>query len=452
VQGEEELAILSEQLHKTRDQIGGNRFQVGNRLIGGELHRNPTWITKETVMRIMVLVVFISLCFAGVTNMVQAQVAGSEEAALVGGNNEFAVNLYQQLAETEKGDLFFSPYSISNALAMTYAGARGNTAAEMKKTLGFRLPDDRLHPAFGTLIARLHGDVKNRSFQLTVANRLWGQKDYGFLRGFSKIGSDHYGAGLEEVDYIKATEEARKRINDWVEQQTQQKIKDLIAEGILDDMTRLVLTNAIYFKAPWASPFEARNTKPGDFQLAGGKTVQVPMMRQKWRTDYADLGDFTMVKLPYENGQQSMIVLLPKKVEGLPELEKRLSAENLAQWTEKLRDHEVDVKFPKFKVAAEFSLKDVLKNMGMRDAFVFGKADFSGMATREMLYITAVLHKAFVDVNEAGTEAAAATAVVIGTRSLPKEATFHADHTFLFLIRDEASGTILFMGRVADPS
>ena len=230
------------------------------------------------------------------------------------------------------------------------------------------------------------------------------------------------------------------------------KIKDLIPQGVLDKMTRLVLTNAIYFKAPWLTPFNPKMTEPAPFHLAGGSSVKVPTMHANKRLQFAAHDSFTMLQLPYEGHGQSMIVLLPKKKDGLAELEKQLSAKSLAKWLQKLGDHEVNVTLPKFKVTAETSLNAVLTDMGMKDAFIFGKADFSGMATGEKLYIKAVLHKAFVDVNEAGTEAAAATAVVIGTLSEPAPATFHADHPFVFLIRDNASGSILFAGRVADPS
>jgi serpin B len=376
----------------------------------------------------------------------------SAQNALVQGNNDFAVALYQQLAAKD-GNLFFAPYSISNALAMTYAGARGNTAAEMKTTLRFNLGDDQLHPAFKKLIAQLDGQGKKRPMQLTIANRLWGQKDYGFLPDFIKIGQDNYGAGLQEVDYITAHEAARKEINAWVEKQTKDKIKDLIPEGVLNDMTRLVLTNAIYFKAAWMHPFEKKETKPGTFYLAGGKTVKTPMMNAKNDTHgFADLGDFTILQMSYEKREQSMLIFLPKKKDGLADVEKKLTPENLNAWIKKLSPHVVDLTMPKFKVTAQFKLNDVMKAMGMKDAFIFGKADFSGMATREKLYITDILHKAFVDVNEAGTEAAAATAVAIGTASLPPPATFNADHPFVFLIRDHATGTILFAGRVVNPS
>jgi serpin B len=382
----------------------------------------------------------------------RAQKRDAEIASLVQGNNEFAAHLYGRLAGKENGNLFLSPYSISNALAMTYAGARGDTAAQMRTTLRFPFEADRLHPAFGRLIGQIDGGGPDRKFQLSIANRLWGQKGYGFLPDFTRIGQTHYRAGLEEVDFITAAEAARQRINGWVENETKNKIKDLIPPGAVNDLTRLVLTNAIYFKGNWVSPFPAKNTGPGDFHLASGKTVKVPMMRQGERTGFADLGDFSMVQLSYEGHQQSMLVLLPKKNDGLAALEKQLSAENLKKWSARLSPHIVDLTLPKFKVTAQFKLNDYLKEMGMTDAFNIHKADFGGMATREKLFISAVLHKAYVDVNEVGTEAAAATAVVIGTTSAPPPAAFRADHPFLFLIRDDRTGSILFLGRLADPS
>jgi serpin B len=380
----------------------------------------------------------------------QSKKLDPDVATLVRGNGEFAADLYQRLAAKD-GNLFFSPYSISNALAMTYAGAKGNTAREMKTTLRFPLDDAGLHSGFGKLILQLHGEAKKRPFQLTVANRLWGQKNYGFLPDFTKTGQDHYHAGLEEVDFINATEEARKVINQWVEKQTNDKIKNLIPMGVLSADSRLVLTNAIYFKAAWMSPFRSESTKLAPFHLANGKTIQTPMMSANQTMRFADHGSFSVLEIPYVGFEQAMIVLLPKKKDGLGELEKNVTAENLNKWTAKFGTHSVDLKLPKFKITAEVALKDILQEMGMKDAFMPGKADFSGMATGEKLFISAVLHKAFVDVNEAGTEAAASTAVVVGTTSLPPPATFHADHPFVFLIRDNRTGSVLFMGRVANP-
>lgn len=373
-----------------------------------------------------------------------------DSTAVVQGNTQFACELYGKLAAAE-GNLFLSPYSISNALAMTYGGARGNTAKEMAATMHFGGATDEFHPAFGELVRRIQVEDKKRKHQLRIANRLWGQKDFGFVPEFIASSAKNYGAGLEEVDFMGATEEARQAINAWVEKQTQDKIKELLKPGILNVLTRLVLTNAIYFKAAWIDPFDAKQTKPGDFLPNGVKKVSVPMMRQSQRTLFFDGGTFAAVELPYEQRDLSMIVFLPKKADGLAAFEKQLTADNLAKWHAKLRDHQVDIKLPKFKTTAEFRLDKVLQDMGMRDAFDENKADFTGLSSMKGLCITAVVHKAFIDVNEAGTEAAAATAVAVGLTSAPPPATFHADHPFVYLIRDNKTGSVLFMGRVVNP-
>jgi serpin B len=372
---------------------------------------------------------------------------------LVQGNNTFALDLYGQLAPQE-GNLFFSPYSIANALAMTYAGARGETATQMATTLHFTLDPERLHPAFGSLRAEIQGAGPKRKYQLQTANRLWGQQGYGFSPEFLKATENCYGAGLKEVDFIdgQAREEARKTINAWVEQQTSDKIKELIRPGLLTADTRLVLTNAIYFKAAWMYPFSPKQTQDGDFTLADGKKVQTKLMRGHNRTNYFKGDTFEALELPYEEHDLSMIVLLPNKPDGLPAFEKTLTAANLTRWLGKLSDHLVDVALPKFKLTSEFMLKDVLSKMGMPIAFTPREADFSGMATRAKLFISHVVHKAFVDVNEAGTEAAASTAVLMEKESVPQPATFHADHPFVYLIRDQRTGSILFLGRVTDPA
>lgn len=380
--------------------------------------------------------------------MIVAQPA--KGTAVVHGNSQFACELYGKLA-AEEGNLFFSPYSISNALAMTYGGAGGNTAKEMAATLHFDGASDDFHAAFADLVRRIQSEDKKRKYQLRIANRLWGQKDFGFVPEFISSSAKSYGAGLEEVDFRGATEQARQAINAWVEKQTQDKIKELLKPGILDNLTRLVLTNAIYFKAAWSDPFDSKNTKPGDFLVGGVKKVKTPMMRQSQRTQFMDGGTFTALEMPYEEYELSMIVFLPKKADGLAAFEKTLTAGNLAKWQAKLSDHQVDIRLPKFKTTAEFRLDKVLHEMGMRDAFDKEKADFTGLSSVKELFITAVVHKAFVDVNEAGTEAAAATAVAIGLQSLPQPATFHADHPFVYLIRDNKTGSVLFMGRVVNP-
>ena len=387
---------------------------------------------------------------ASVPALAQVRIKG-DPAAVVEGNNGFAVDLYRQL-DNEKGNLFFSPYSISNALAMTYAGARGNTAKEMATAMHFDLESARFHPAFAQLIRELQGKAKDRKYQLNIANRLWGQKDYGFLPDFLKLSQDLYQAGLKEVDFIDDTDGARKAINAWVEEQTHKKIKDLIKPGVLSVDTRLVLSNAIYFKAAWLRPFSPKATKPGEFTTGAGKKAKVPMMQAGARTNYFNDGSVLGLELPYENHELSMIVLMPKKADGLADLEKELTAIQLKKWLAKLSDHQVQISLPKFKVTAEFHLNDVLKQLGMKDAFERRRANFSGMTTRERLFISHVVHKAFVDVNEAGTEAAASTAVVMDRVSKPPRGIFSADHPFIFLIRDAKTGSILFMGRVSDPT
>jgi serpin B len=379
-----------------------------------------------------------------------APVPPADEAAVVKGNNEFAFNLYARLRDKE-GNLFCSPESISTALAMTYAGARGETAEQMAKTLHFTLAQERLHPAFHALIGTLNGGQKKRGFELRLANALWGQQGFDFLPAFLKLTHQNYGAGLREVDFRGNTEATRRTINAWVAKETQEKIKDLLKPGILDTNTRLVLTNAIYFKGDWEQQFKKGLTRVEPFHLSAGKEVKAPLMHQTADFRFLDGGSFQALELPYKGKQLSMVVLLPKKVDGLAELEKNLTAARLTQWLGKLHEQEVIVTLPKFKATSEFSLGDTLSAMGMPLAFTPGMADFSGMNGSRNLFIQAVVHKAFVDVNEQGTEAAASTGVAVGLASAPIRTEFRADHPFVYLIRDTHSGSILFLGRMANP-
>lgn len=373
-----------------------------------------------------------------------------EETPVVQGNTEFALSLYAQLG-SQAGNLFFSPLSLSTALAMTYAGARGQTAAQMAAVLHFPADQQRLHSAFATLSKDLHAESETQGYQLHVANALWGQKGYRFREDFLLTTKTHYGAGLQEVDFRTAAEEARKTINAWVEQQTKDTIKDLIPPGVLDALTRLVLTNAIYFKGDWLSPFMKPLTKEEDFKVSADRQLTVLLMHQTGFFNYFAGDNFQALELPYVGGKLSMVVLLPKKVDGLTEFEQSLTAQNLTQWLPQLQRREVEVTLPKFKVTAEFTLNEVLSRMGMPLAFR-AAADFSGMREEKDLYLSAVIHKAYVDVNEEGTEAAAATGIGMRTLSLgPPPAIFRADHPFVFLIRYNSSGSILFLGRMAQP-
>jgi serpin B len=381
--------------------------------------------------------------------------AKADRPALVQGNTAFACDLYAQLRQAE-GNVVYSPYSISTALAMTYAGARGQTAEQMARVLHFTLPQERFHPAAGALVRDLAGQdkAKKRNYELHVANALWGQKDYGFREEFLKLTRTSYGAGLNEVDFINAREQARQTINTWVEKQTQDKIKELVKAEHLMQTTRLVLTNAIYFKAEWETKFFREATKPHPFQVTADKKVDVPTMRTQHRFAHHDGGTFQMLELPYVGKELSMLVLLPKKADGLAELEQALTAEQLAKWHGKLSVADVQVWLPKFKTASAFELKKVLTAMGMERPFQPTGADFSGMTSNKPLFISEVVHKTMVDVNEEGTEAAGATAAVMSFGGVPPQqpVTFRADHPFLFLVRDNRSGSVLFVGRVADPT
>ncbi|HUT36844.1 MAG TPA: serpin family protein [Planctomycetota bacterium] len=379
-----------------------------------------------------------------------AEGASANQAALAASNNAFALDLYARVRGQE-GNLFFSPYSISSALAMTYAGARGNTATQMAKALHFDLEAAKLHEAFGRLTSDLNAAGKKAEFELAVANALWTQQGYEFRSDYLDLMKSAYGASPHPVDFEKATEAARQTINRWVEEQTRDKIKDLIPKGTLSEMARLVLTNAIYFKGRWASEFFADDTRDRPFTLASGEKVTARTMHHMAHFPLFQGDGFQALALPYKGDALSMVILLPAKADGLPALEKALSAESLAKWIAAMKAQNVLVALPKFKATTTLLLADTLKAMGMADAFRLPPADFSGMTGKKDLFISQVIHKAFVDVNESGTEAAAATAVIMETGRAPEFVGFTADHPFLFLIRDNRSGSILFLGRLMNP-
>jgi len=379
--------------------------------------------------------------------------AEPDEAALVKGNSHFALDLYARLRARD-GNVFFSSYSISNALAMTYAGARGQTATQMAAALRFPMDGDRLHQSFAKVNRDVNAAGSKGGAEMQVANALWTQTGLATLPAFQATVKNLYGAGLTPLDFKRTPEKARMTINAWVEQQTRDRIKDLIPEGVLNSDTRVVLTNAIYFKGKWKYAFPEAATRNDKFTLSTGKAIDdVPLMSQQRRFRYLDGGSFQALALPYDADQQSMIVFLPKRADGLAELEKALTAARLADWLAQLAVQEVEVTLPRFKVAAEFQLKDALTALGMPLAFS-RNADFSGIATGEPLSLSAVVHKAYVDVNEKGTEAAAATAAIVGTTSFrepePRHV-FRADHPFFFVIRDNGTGSLLFAGRLVNP-
>jgi serpin B len=383
-------------------------------------------------------------------------VADQDLAGLVDGNSAFAFDLYQILKEGRE-NVFYSPYSISVALAMTYAGARGETEQQMADALRFSLAQDHLHPAFNGLdleLARRGEGAQGKDgegFRLNVVNAIWGQAGYAFLPEFLDLLAENYGAGLRVLDFSSAPEESRVTINDWVSEQTEGRIEDLIPAGTIDALTRLVLTNAIYFNAAWSQPFEPSLTADGPFRLLDGGEVDVPMMKQTESFGYASGEGYQAVELPYDGHELSMVVLLPDAGE-FDSFEDTLDAGRVDAIVGDLSYRQVALALPRFEVESGFTLADALAALGMPEAFS-NRADFSGMTGDRDLFISEVIHKAFVSVDEAGTEAAAATAVVMEKMALPEEPVeVIVDRPFIFLIRDIQTGAILFVGRVVDPS
>jgi serpin B len=389
-----------------------------------------------------------------VTSLVASQ---SDLTVLVEGNDIFAFNAYQTLKDDN--NLFFSPYSISLALAMTYAGARGDTEQQMADTLHFNLPQERLHPTFNSLdleLSRRGQGAKGKDeegFRLNIVNAIWGQEGFTFLQDFLDILAQNYGAGIRLLDFKNAPEESRIAINNWVSDQTEGRIKNLIPQGAIDAMTRLVLTNAIYFNAAWQYPFNKEATTDGIFHLLSGSEISVLMMHQTESFAYTEGSDYQAVELLYDGSELSMLVLLPQSGQ-FAAFEGSLDAGKVDDIIKSLDTKKVALTMPKFKFSSDFSLKRTLSDMGMPVAFT-GNADFSGMDGKRDLQISDVIHKAFVSVDESGTEAAAATAVIMRLTSAPipeQIITMTIDRPFIFLIRDIQTGTVLFIGNVTNPA
>lgn len=364
------------------------------------------------------------------------------------GVSRFGLELYAQLRANDSGNLFYSPWNISTALAMTYAGAKGDTAAQMAKVLHFGPESPAFHEAMAQRLAALAANKPGH--ELHVANRLWGAKGEPFRAEFLATNRDRYGAELALVDFAQNAAEACQQINAWSSEHTREKIRELVSDSDVDASTRLVLTSAIYFKSQWLSKFDPQQTRPEKFHTGPDAKVDVPMMHQQGPFLMTHHDGMRMIELPYVGGAQSMLVLLPDQVDGLKQLEERLTAGQLAQWTSQLQAQEVELSLPKFTFSSSFQLADTLVSMGLTAPFDPAAADFSGMSSDPGLYLAKVIHKAFVAVEEEGTEAAAATAV-IAMRGPSQPAVFKADHPFVFVIRDNATHELLFVGRVVQP-
>jgi len=369
---------------------------------------------------------------------------------VVNANNKFAFDLYFQLNKSKKGNVFYSPHSISAALAMTYEGAKGQTADEMKSV--FHFPESNiLRPNFAAIYNDINKGAKN--YELRTGNALWVQQDFLLLADYTNRIEKYYGGKATNLDFVKENEKSRQTINNFIEEQTNNKIKDLIPAGNLDAMTRLVLTNVIYFKGIWQWEFDTSDTRNEDFKVAPDNVVKVPMMNmdpEKERFNYADAEDAQILELPYKGDKISMLVLLPTK--DLASIESSLTTEKLNEYKSKMKETKLDsVSLPKFELDTKYLMKDTLSALGMPTAFS-GNADFSGMTGKKDLYIDFVIHQAYVKVDEKGTEAAAATAVSMKTTAMMPRNVFRADHPFIFIIQEKDTGNILFLGRVVNPA
>ena len=372
---------------------------------------------------------------------------------LIANNNAFAFDLYANLTSAA-GNIFVSPYSISSALAMAYAGARGNTEKQMAAAMHFSSDQKGFNEAFGKLQERLNEIQEKGNVKLSMANSLWMQKDYVFLPSFLELTEKNYAAAVERVDYKTEAEKARAAINQWVEQKTNDKIRNLIPAGAISQQTRMVLANAIYFKGPWATRFDSSKTATEPFWQNEKTSVKVKMMSlQEKSFRYGEDAGAQILDMPYAGNQLSMTILLPKKKNGMGEVETGLTATTFDSLVSKMRQKKVNVSLPRFTVSDEYRLGKILEKLGITDAFSEA-ADFSGLCASGDVKISDVFHKAFVDVNEGGTEAAAASAVITTAASLQVPSApvvFRADHPFLFFIRDTITGSILFMGKIMNP-
>jgi len=367
-------------------------------------------------------------------------------------NNVFAFKLYQQVKSDK--NLFYSPFSISFALAMTYAGAKNETENQMRKTLHFTPNAEAFHVGFKKLYDSVEAD-NTVGIQMNIANSLWLGKKYTFLGTYLNLVKANYHSELREVDFIEASarQQAVKDINSWVEQKTNNKIKNILHDGDVDESTALVLVNAIYFNGKWQTAFRKEQTKQGDFNTNASSKTAALFMNSDSKTKYNYYADdmLSAIELPYKQDKVSMVVILPNAIDGIDNLEKKLDYKYYSKIIKSFNKEDVQVSLPKFKTAAYFRLEDVLSKMGMPVAFS-PNADFSGMDGSPDLCISHLIHKAYVDVSEEGTEAAAATAVVMETCDVHIPKIFCANHPFIFVIKDNNTGSILFMGKIMNPN
>jgi serpin B len=412
-------------------------------------------MTKKIIISMMLIVFTIFILGCG-KEFVPTDDSGTTKTGMAGlaeSNNKFAFDMYAKLNTDQ--NLFFSPYSLSAALAMVYEGAKGETAEEIKNV--FYFPEDK--GAFRSSFAGIYNNLnkEDKKYKLHTANAMWAQQDYTFLPSYVQTLNNYYGALSENLDFINDATGSAEKINDWVKDKTDGKITDLVSPSALNAQTRLVLTNAIYFKGTWEDKFDKDDTDDEEFWITPEEKIITPMMEltdEHFR--YGETDNLQIIELPYKGYELSMFVILPKyiKENGLAEVEESLNAEKLKELQSQMHNQLVYLHFPKFKFDLKYSMAEILADMGMPLAFTWPGADFSEMDGTTDLYINKVLHHALIDVDEKGTTAIAATGVFVGVGSVaPSEpVTFRADHPFMFLIQERMTGNILFIGKVVDPS
>lgn len=403
---------------------------------------------KKSVFSLISLFMIVAI-FSGKSYTVRA--SNLPDSATVKNNNRFALELFGKLAYG-KENVFFSPFSISTAMAMTYAGAKNNTKKEIGKVMHFDSVQNNLNKRFSTLLKYINSLNTENKLSLYTANSIWSQSGYFFNKTYIGNIKKYFFAAIQTLDFKKDPESCRKIINKWVEEKTKNKITELLKPNILNDLTRLVLVNAIYFYGSWDKKFDETQTKKMEFYIEKDKVVKADFMFANDKYNYLENEKFQIIELPYAGKTTSMMIMLPKNSDNINSLINLFKGDNYCKISGKLGLQKVKVFLPKFNITSEYELNETLKKMGIIEAFS-PNADFSGMTGKKDLMIDKVIHKAIIEVNEKGTEAAAATAVVIREKSAPaKDIVFKADHPFFFLIKENKTGQILFAGKVYKPS
>ncbi len=412
-------------------------------------------ITNLTIAFTLVFfLIMLSSCGSKKRSTEQVTIDNEEKTPIEMRNNQFAFDLFKAISPSHDENLVISPFSISTALAMTYAGADGSTAEEMARTLYFYSGQERFHEDFSAWMNSIRERGKTKD-KLQIANSLWPQEDYPFREDFINLIKEYYESALFKVNYRGDREQIRQRINSWVKDNTNQLITNLIKPGVLTDDTRLVLVNAIYFLSDWKIAFDEKVTHTAPFYITPEKSVDVPLMYMEDDLKYAETENFQILELEYEGGDFSMVAMLPAEGTDIDNFIHDFDVDTFVEILDMMDKQKVEVYLPSFKVRSNFDLEKLLAEMGMPEAFS-NKADFGRMTDLQDLKIDKVIHEAFIDVTEEGTEAAASTAVVIIRKSAmvdpPEKITFRADRPFLYAIKDNSTQSILFMGKTLNPA